>query len=267
MQEPAQVCPGQVLPLCRFRPGLPRQSRHPPRLARLRPFALSATSRRLALGPLDRTGRVLPPYGRNTRGAHRPPPGRLVRGALLRRWEDLDRVGAGSGQGQGRGVDPGDEGGRGGRAGGCAPALGPGRLERGGADQGEPSFPGLQSDRDIASADFRSWPRLQLRKLDCVLLETITYRYPSPANPAYLVRAPPRVETLFSAQASVSLQGERDPGGFAVLDRREGELAFGLEGTVPADWRRMTVRTAKVRRTEIPRDFTVALYKMSRVHD
>ncbi|BGP58709.1 hypothetical protein JCM8202v2_006386 [Rhodotorula sphaerocarpa] len=86
---------------------------------------------------------------------------------------------------------------------------------------------------------------IKLRKLDCVLLETITYRYPSPANPAYLVRAPPRVETLFSAQANVSLQGERDPAGFAVLDRREGELAFGLEGTVPADWRRMTVRTAK----------------------
>lgn len=79
----------------------------------------------------------------------------------------------------------------------------------------------------------------QLTRLDFVLRESLTYRYPSPTNPSYIVRAPSQITDLVSASADLGLSA-------AVLYQQE-PVAFEVEGTVPLDWKRMTVRTAKVR--------------------
>ncbi|GAA5992557.1 hypothetical protein JCM10908_002662 [Rhodotorula pacifica] len=85
---------------------------------------------------------------------------------------------------------------------------------------------------------------IKLTRLDLVLRESPTYRYPSPSNPSYITRAPPKLTTVLSANASVSPEPERDRFGFAVLYQHE-PLAFEVKGSVPIEWKRMTVRTAK----------------------
>lgn len=78
----------------------------------------------------------------------------------------------------------------------------------------------------------------QLTRLDFVLRESLTYRYPSSSNPSYIVRAPSRITDLVSASA--------DFGNGSVLVYQHEPVAFEVEGVVPLDWKRMTVRTAKV---------------------
>lgn len=73
--------------------------------------------------------------------------------------------------------------------------------------------------------------------MEFFLCESLTYRYPSPANPAYLIRAAPEVAVVVNADADVSS---------GILYQHE-PLEYGMEGSVPLDWKRMTVRTAKVR--------------------
>ncbi|GAA6059825.1 hypothetical protein JCM10212_003737 [Sporobolomyces blumeae] len=84
---------------------------------------------------------------------------------------------------------------------------------------------------------------IRLTRLDFVLRETLTYRYPSPSNPSYLVRAPPKVSSIFTANASVSPDPD-NPVAFAVLYRDE-MVGFDLNGIVPTGHMRVTVRTAK----------------------
>ncbi|GAA5887145.1 hypothetical protein JCM5296_001610 [Sporobolomyces johnsonii] len=84
---------------------------------------------------------------------------------------------------------------------------------------------------------------IKLTRLDFVLRETLTFRYPSPANPNYITRAPPRVSSLFTANASVS-PDVNNPTAFAVLYQNE-PVAFDLTGIVPSSHMRVTVRTAK----------------------
>ena len=45
----------------------------------------------------------------------------------------------------------------------------------------------------------------QLTRLDFVLRESLTYRYPSPANPSYIVRAGSQITDLVSASADLGL--------------------------------------------------------------
>lgn len=84
----------------------------------------------------------------------------------------------------------------------------------------------------------------QLTRLDFVLRETLTYRYPSPANPSYIVRAPPKVTSIVTANASVSPDPNNDPTAFAVLYQNE-PVSFAMSGIVPTSHSRVTVRTAK----------------------
>ncbi|BGO96276.1 hypothetical protein NBRC10512_000390 [Rhodotorula toruloides] len=83
-----------------------------------------------------------------------------------------------------------------------------------------------------------------LTRLDFVLRETLTYRYPSPANPSYIVRAPPKVTSIVTANASVSPDPNNDPTAFAVLYQNE-PVSFAMSGIVPTSHSRVTVRTAK----------------------
>ncbi|GJN94571.1 hypothetical protein Rhopal_007654-T1 [Rhodotorula paludigena] len=69
---------------------------------------------------------------------------------------------------------------------------------------------------------------INLTRLDFVLRETLTYRYPSASNPNYIVRGPPRVNTLFTSNASVS-PDPNNPTAFAVLYQNE-PVAFDLAG-------------------------------------
>ncbi|KWU42045.1 hypothetical protein RHOSPDRAFT_27204 [Rhodotorula sp. JG-1b] len=82
---------------------------------------------------------------------------------------------------------------------------------------------------------------VKLTRLDFVLRESLTYRYPSPANPSYIVRAGSQITDLVSASADLGLSAAAAA---AVLYQQE-PVAFEVEGTVPLDWKRMTVRTAK----------------------
>ncbi|GAA5989635.1 hypothetical protein JCM11641_002908 [Rhodosporidiobolus odoratus] len=84
---------------------------------------------------------------------------------------------------------------------------------------------------------------IKLTRLDFVLRETLTFRYPSPANPQYIIRAPPKVSSLFTANASVS-PDPNEPSAFAVLYSHE-PVAFDLTGLVPTSHTRVTIRTAK----------------------
>ncbi|GAA5963471.1 hypothetical protein JCM8115_003377 [Rhodotorula mucilaginosa] len=77
---------------------------------------------------------------------------------------------------------------------------------------------------------------VKLTRLDFVLRESLTYRYPSPSNPSYIVRAPSRITDLVSASADLEA---------AALLYQHEPVAFSVEGVVPLDWKRMTVRTAK----------------------
>lgn len=86
----------------------------------------------------------------------------------------------------------------------------------------------------------------QLTRLDFVLRETLTYRYPSPANPSYIVRAPPKVNSIVTANANISPDPNNDPTAFAVLYQNE-PVSFAMSGMVPTSHCRVTVRTAKVR--------------------
>ncbi|BGP36020.1 hypothetical protein JCM10296v2_007872 [Rhodotorula toruloides] len=85
---------------------------------------------------------------------------------------------------------------------------------------------------------------IRLTRLDFVLRETLTYRYPSPANPSYIVRAPPKVTSIITANASVSPDPNNDPSAFAVLYQNE-PVSFAMSGIVPTSHSRVTVRTAK----------------------
>ncbi|GAA5833431.1 hypothetical protein JCM11251_003493 [Rhodosporidiobolus azoricus] len=85
---------------------------------------------------------------------------------------------------------------------------------------------------------------IKLTRLDFTLRETLTYRYPSPSSPSYTIRAPPKVTFLFTANASVSPDPERDPEGFAVLYKDE-PVGVEMVGVVPSGHGRVTVRTAK----------------------
>ncbi|GAA5883979.1 hypothetical protein JCM16303_001345 [Sporobolomyces ruberrimus] len=80
---------------------------------------------------------------------------------------------------------------------------------------------------------------IRLNRLDCVLREQITFRYPSPNNPAYLVRSPPRTNAIFSVNANGN-----DSNTLGVL-YTDAPSVFSLTGTVPASHMRVTVRTAK----------------------
>ncbi|GAA5940828.1 hypothetical protein JCM3775_006824 [Rhodotorula graminis] len=84
---------------------------------------------------------------------------------------------------------------------------------------------------------------IKLTRLDAVLRETLTYRHPSPSNQNYVVRSPPKVTALFTANASVSPDPD-NPNAFAVLYENE-PVAFDLSGVVPNNHTRVTVRTAK----------------------
>ncbi|GAA5913778.1 hypothetical protein JCM8208_004165 [Rhodotorula glutinis] len=84
---------------------------------------------------------------------------------------------------------------------------------------------------------------IKITRLDTVLRETLTYRHPSPSNQNYVVRAPPKVTALFTANASVSPDPD-NPSAFAVLYENE-PVAFDLTGVVPNNHSRVTVRTAK----------------------
>ncbi|GAA5949392.1 hypothetical protein JCM3765_003394 [Sporobolomyces pararoseus] len=84
---------------------------------------------------------------------------------------------------------------------------------------------------------------IRLTRLDFVLREQITYRYPSPNNSAYLVRSPPRNNSIFTVNANVSAASDT-PTAFAVLYRDE-PISFELAGNVPTTHTRVTVRTAK----------------------
>ncbi|GAA6043289.1 hypothetical protein JCM8097_003037 [Rhodosporidiobolus ruineniae] len=84
---------------------------------------------------------------------------------------------------------------------------------------------------------------IKLTRLDAVLRETIRFTYPSPNNPNYIIRGPPKVNTLFTATASVS-SDPNDQAAFAVLYQGE-PVAFQLSGMVPSDHARVTTRTAK----------------------
>ncbi|GAA5993960.1 hypothetical protein JCM5350_008339 [Sporobolomyces pararoseus] len=83
---------------------------------------------------------------------------------------------------------------------------------------------------------------IRLTRLDFVLREQITYRYPA-NNSAYLVRSPPRNNSIFTVNANVSAVSDT-PTSFAVLYRDE-PVSFELAGTVPTTHTRVTVRTAK----------------------
>ncbi|BGP28195.1 arrestin-like, C-terminal domain protein [Rhodotorula toruloides] len=85
---------------------------------------------------------------------------------------------------------------------------------------------------------------IRLTRLDFVLRETLTYRYPSPANPSYIVRAPPKVTSIVIANASVSPDPNNNPTGFAVLYQNE-PVSFAMSGIVPTNHSRVTVRSAK----------------------
>ncbi|GAA6009857.1 hypothetical protein JCM10207_002135 [Rhodosporidiobolus poonsookiae] len=84
---------------------------------------------------------------------------------------------------------------------------------------------------------------IHLTRLDFVLRETITFRYPSPSNVNYIIRAPGKVSTLFQANASIS-SDPSNPSAFAVLYPHE-PVAFDLTGLIPPTHTRVTVRTAK----------------------
>ncbi|BGP21108.1 hypothetical protein JCM10213_008979 [Rhodosporidiobolus nylandii] len=84
---------------------------------------------------------------------------------------------------------------------------------------------------------------VKLTRLDMVLRETLTYRYPSPTNPSYIIRAPPKVSSLFTANASVS-PDSNEPSAFAILYAGE-PVTFDMSGLIPSSHSRVTVRTAK----------------------
>ncbi|GAA5873044.1 hypothetical protein JCM8547_000014 [Rhodosporidiobolus lusitaniae] len=85
---------------------------------------------------------------------------------------------------------------------------------------------------------------IKLTRIDAVLRETLTFRYPSPANPQYIIRAPPKVTSLFQATTSVSPDPDANPSAFCILYSNE-PVGFELNGVVPSDHTRVTVRTAK----------------------
>ncbi|GAA6012777.1 hypothetical protein JCM11491_002558 [Sporobolomyces phaffii] len=82
-----------------------------------------------------------------------------------------------------------------------------------------------------------------LTRLDFVLREHVTFRYPSANNPAYLVRAPPRTTAIFTSNANVST--DPDVSTAFVVVHKDEPAAFSLTGTVPASHMRVTVKTAK----------------------
>ncbi|GAA5946471.1 hypothetical protein JCM1841_004636 [Sporobolomyces salmonicolor] len=83
----------------------------------------------------------------------------------------------------------------------------------------------------------------QLTRLDVVLRETLTFRYPSPANRNYVVRALPRVPSLLTTNVSVS-PDMGNPTAFAVLYQNV-PVAFKLTDMVPSSYMPVTVRAAK----------------------
>jgi len=90
--------------------------------------------------------------------------------------------------------------------------------------------------RELISCHF------QLTRLDFILREQITFRYPSPNNSAYLVRSPSRTSSIFTINANTSSDSDASSP-FAILYRGE-PATFDLNGTVPTTHTRVTVRTA-----------------------
>ncbi|GAA5915203.1 uncharacterized protein JCM6883_001766 [Sporobolomyces salmoneus] len=84
---------------------------------------------------------------------------------------------------------------------------------------------------------------IRLTKLEFVLREQIVFRYPSPNNSSYLVRSPPRTNSIFTCNANAN-SNSNDSTPFAVLYKDE-LVTFDLTGTVPTSHPRVTVRTAK----------------------